>query len=164
MQTHAHRDRIVSRILLSASVALFGSAGCATKIDLDPADELQADMEIGSLIRQAQDAWNTGDAEAWTALFADEFVYLPPGAPAVRDPDSLAAAFVSRLDDRRWEVMVLPEDFEVDRDRAVAHLEVRGFSVGAAGDSTVVDGKQLAVFDRTPFGWRIAMLMANENR
>lgn len=138
-------------------------SACGTNLDLRINDAVETDAAIGALARDAQDALNASDAAAFVSLFDDYFVYLPAGAPSVTDRDSLLALIETRMTDRRSEIMIIQEDLLANEDLAIAHHEIRGFSIGLAdGDTLGVNRTELVVYRLTPEGWRIARLMTSE--
>lgn len=119
---------------------------------------------IADLIQRTAAANNTGDVEAWVSLFADDAVYMPPGAPAVTTKQGLVeiarAGFLNRAD-----IEIEPIEIVVTGPWAFARTRVRGtVDLHTSGDTMAIDMKQIAIYRRTDSGeWRIARLINNSN-
>lgn len=119
---------------------------------------------IVDLIQRTQVSNNAGDVEAWVALFADDAVYMAPGAPAVTTRRGLrevaAAGFRHRAD-----IAIDPVEIVVTGPWAYARTRVGGtVTVHPTGEVVAVDVKQIVIYRRTESGaWRIARLISNSN-
>lgn len=146
-------------VLVAASLVL---TSAARSQGAGAPDETQA---IRALIASVEAANNAGDVEKWVGLFASDFVYMAPNAPAVTSRDSLAE--VARTGFRhKAAVRIQPVEIKVMGDWAYARNAVSGtVTLAGSGEVVSVDVKQLAVYAREPGGqWRIARLMSNSNR
>lgn len=142
----------VGLVLTSAAQA----QGAGARDDTRPIRELIASVEAAN---------NAGDVEQWVGLFASDFVYMAPNAPAVTSRDSLAE--VARTGFRHQAaVRIQPLEIRVIGDWAYARNAVSGtVTLAGSGQVVTVDVKQLAVYARERDGqWRIARLMSNSNR
>jgi uncharacterized protein (TIGR02246 family) len=119
---------------------------------------------IVALIEATEAANNAGDVAGWVGLFADDAVYMAPGAPAVTTRDGLVE--VARAGFRhRAAIDMTPVEIEVVGDWAFAWLKVGG-SVALAGSNEVVavNVKEIVVYRRDETGaWRIARLISNSD-
>jgi ketosteroid isomerase-like protein len=137
---------------------------CGSDLDFSVRDGLQSDAALGAIVRDAQDALNASDANGWVSLFDEYFLFLPAGSTAISNRDSLLVRAEAEMRTRRLEIMILQSDLMSNDDLAVAHNEIRGYSIGIeAHDTLVVDRKELVVYRQTREGWRIARLMTVEN-
>lgn len=118
---------------------------------------------IRAVIQQTEAANNAGDVDAWVALFADDAVYMAPGAPAVTTRagliDVARAGFVHEAD-----IRITPDEIEVMGDWAFARSHVTGtVVVHGSGEVVDVDVKQIAIYRKGEDGWKIARLITNSN-
>jgi uncharacterized protein (TIGR02246 family) len=120
---------------------------------------------IESLIEMTEAANNAGDVDAWVALFADDAVYMPPGAPAVTTREDLIeiaeAGFRHQAD-----VDIEPIEITVQGDWAFARSRATGsVTLDGSGEVVEVDVKQIVIYSREADGtWRIARMIMNSNR
>lgn len=150
------------RQVLALATVCFLMTSAARAQDAGARDDTGA---IRELIASVEAANNAGDVEKWVGLFARNFVYMAPNAPAVTSRDSLAE--VARTGFRhKAAVRIEPVEIEVMGDWAYARNAVSGtVTLAGSGQVVSVDVKQLAVYAREPGGpWRIARLMSNSNR
>jgi uncharacterized protein (TIGR02246 family) len=119
---------------------------------------------IADLIQRTADANNAGDAEAWVALFTDDFVYMAPGAPEATTKAGLRevaeAGFRHQAD-----IHIIPLEIAVTGSWAYARSRVGGtVVVQPSGEVVNVDVKQIVIYRRDAAGaWRIARLISNSN-
>lgn len=119
---------------------------------------------IAELIERTQEANNAGDVAGWVSLFAEDFVYMAPGAPAVRTRQELTE--VARAGFRhRAAIDIEPEEIEVFGPWAFARSHVTGrVELAGSGEVVSVDVKQIVIYRRDAGGeWRIARLISNSN-
>ena len=143
------------RLLVLALVAALASPLAAQPADADA---------IRAVIAQTEAANTAGDVDAWLALFTDDAVYMPPGAPAVTTREGLRA--VAEAGFRHdADVRIVPDEIVVAGDWAFARSRVTGEVVLAdTGETVAIDVKQLVVYQRDADGvWRIARLIGNAN-
>lgn len=119
---------------------------------------------IEALVEQVAAANNAGDVEAWMALFADDFVYMAPGAPSVTTRDGLRE--VAKAGFRHQaSVRIEPLEIRVFSGWAFARNRVAGdVTLHGSGEVVPVDVKQIVVYSKNDQGvWRIARLISNSN-
>lgn len=120
--------------------------------------------EILALIRSTAEANNASDVEAWVALFADDFVYMPPGVPPVTTRSGLVeiaeAGFRHDAD-----IEIEPLEITVTGGWAFARNRVSGtVTVNPSGEVISVDSNQIVIYRRSTSGdWRIARLISNSS-
>ena len=120
---------------------------------------------IEALIQNVQAANNAGDVDAWVALFAENAVYMAPGAPPVETKDELIevarAGFVHDAD-----ITIEPVEIQVLGEWAFARTQVSGtVRLHNSDDVVAVDVKQLAIYEKQQSrGWKIARLIMNSNK
>ena len=118
---------------------------------------------IERVIRDVAEANNAGDVERWVGLFAPDFVYMAPGAPAVTSREELVG--VARTGFRnKASIEIRPLEIRVAGAWAYARNAVTGsVTIAGSGRQVAVNVKQLAIYVRTPNGWRISRLMMNSD-
>lgn len=119
---------------------------------------------IRALIEAGERANEAGDVEAWVALFAEDFVYMPPGVPAVTTRDALIetaeAGFRHAAD-----LDIEPQEIVIEGNWAFARNHVTGtIELAGSGDVVPIDVKQIVLYSRDADGnWRIARMITNSN-
>lgn len=119
----------------------------------------ETDLRAIDAVREAHvAALNAGDAKAWTALFADDGVQMPPNTPANTGKAKIAAWSEGLLGQFRVQFALAVEEIRVLGDWA---LERGAYSIGLngkAGGPAMKDvGKYITVYQRRPaVGWRMA--------
>lgn len=153
---------LLSRFRLIALTTLLLAPGTAlAQTGRDWTGEQRA---IAEVIERTEAANNAGNVAAWVALFADDAVYMAPGAPAVTTRQGLAdvaeAGFRHHAD-----IDIEPVEIVVTGPWAYARNRVHGTIVIDGTDEAVtVDVKQIAIYRRTASGaWRITRLIGNSN-
>lgn len=132
-----------------------------------PREDVAADSTaIDRLIRQAEDANNRGNIDAWVGLFEDQAVYMPPGSPEVTTTAGLREAAAAGFSSFAAAIRITPIELRVLGDWAFARSAVSGSVTPKRGGTSIpIDIKQLVVYHRQPDGtWRIARLINNSNR
>lgn len=120
---------------------------------------------IRALTENVESANNAGDVERWVGLFADDAVYMAPGAPAVTTRDGLTdvatAGFRHAAD-----IDIEPQEIEIVGDWAFVRAAVTGkVTLHPSGNEVEIDVKQLVIYRRQADGeWKIARLMSNSNK
>lgn len=151
---------------LSATAFCVGLLGLlpASTLAQQPSLVARDSAAISALIEEVQDANNAGDVNRWVNLFAEDFAYMAPGAPAVTTRDALLQ--VARTGFRnKAAVDIAPIEIQVHGDWAFARNAVTG-SVTLADTQRVVhvDVKQLVIYRKGADGrWRIARFSSNSN-
>ena len=134
-----------------------------------PAGGQQASAErdrqvIAALIQEVEAANNGGDVDRWVGLFAPDFAYMAPGAPAVTTTDALTEVARAGFQ-HNAAVDIRPLEIEVHGDWAFARTEVTGtVTLQGSGRVVQVNSKQLVIYRKVDDGtWRIARLISNSN-
>lgn len=151
------------RCLLQAALLL------ATTQQMLPAEPIAGstggnDPAVKELLAALETANNSGDVDKWVGLFAEDFVYMAPGMPAVTQRAELAE--VARAGFRNKAAVAIDLlEVETCGAWAFARAAVTGtVKLHTSGEDVVVDVKELLVLTRGPQGtWRIARLMSNSN-
>ena len=152
----------LSGYLVFCLLALAPAIHAAT--EQEPAATPNATRAITELIKSVEAANNAGDVERWVSLFADDFVYMAPGAPPVTDREELVrvarAGFRNEAD-----IRIEPDEISVCGDWAYARSHVSGrVKLVDSGRELPIDIKQLIIYRRDAGGaWRISRLIGNSN-
>lgn len=119
---------------------------------------------IVALVEQLEAANNAGSVEQWTSLFADDFVYMAPGAPAVTDRASLVAVAKAGFRNRA-SIEIVPVEIELCGGWAFVRSEVKGtVKLHGSGEVVAVGVKEVFIARRSDAGsWKIARLIMNGN-
>jgi len=138
------------KILLLVATAGLATAGCQAPVEDTAADE--------AIIRESAPAWaaacNAGDADAMGAMYWDDAVLQPPGAPsatgatAIRD---FLSGDCAALGDAGL-TMNIPEAGAIDVSGNLAY-EAGTYSVTDLSGATVDTGKYIGVFEKRNGVW-----------
>ena len=132
------------------AVGLVALAGCKPAAQDTTADE--------AMIRASAPAWaaayNAGDADAITALYAEDAVLQPPGAPSATGSAAIREFIASDIVATKAAglTMNIPEAGAVDVSGDLAY-EAGTYTVTDASGATVDAGKYLGVFQKKDGKW-----------
>ena len=123
-----------------------------------PADPVSATREeaVAALTRQAED-WNRGDLESFTAVYADDAVFLSPSG-VHRGRDEVLARYRKRYPDRAamGELSFEVIETRVSGDASLVTLAARWhLAYPDDGDREDASGLTLLVLRRDADGWNI---------
>jgi len=153
---------------LAASLAFVVVAGC-TKAEDTPADTAAVAAAASApastaadetAVRDINASWfriyNTHDAAALVALYADDAVLMMPGAPVARGREAIQAAYQKDLDGMAKSGMMnnLGSDSEIVASGDLAY-ESNTFTVTDKSGKTVDSGKYVTVFAKRDGKWMI---------
>ena len=143
---------------------LLGLLMAPTTGEAQASGESEDRAAIRALVEAVEEANEAGDVEAWVGLFAEDFVYMPPGSPAITTREALVetaeAGFRHTAD-----IEMRPEEIVVAGDWAFARTHVTGTVILAESEEIVdVDVKQIVIYARAADGrWRISRMIMNSN-
>ena len=138
------------RTAIVATAALLMLAGCQTAAVDTSADE--------AVIRKSAPAWaaayNAGDADALAAMYWDNAVLQPPGAPAASGRVAIREFLAADSAATRGAglTMNIPEAGAVDVSGDLAY-EAGSYTVTDASGATVDAGKYIGVFQKRDGKW-----------
>ena len=138
------------RTATAATAALLLLAGCQKVAEDTSADE--------AVIRKSAPAWaaayNAGDADALAAMYWDNAVLQPPGAPAASGRAAIRAFLAADTATTRGAglTMNIPEAGAVDVSGDLAY-EAGTYTVTDASGATVDAGKYIGVFQKRDGKW-----------
>jgi uncharacterized protein (TIGR02246 family) len=140
---------------------------------LPPAPVAAPETNVDAVTEAVMAIWDeyeasllAGDADRWIALWAEDGVQLPPGAPAVNGKEAIYAGIVSDLDAYEYtEFVITPEELSVNGDFAISRGVYKvTFVAKAGGDPMQVDGKYMTFIRQQPDGtWKIYRDIFNSN-
>jgi len=108
---------------------------------------------------------NAGDLELWLSLMTDDTIKMPPDAPAIFGKEDLRASMQPLFDAFTLEMVLFPEEAQVDGNLGFA----RGtftflLTPKAGGEPIYMDGKYLTILKRQADGsWKISHDCYNSN-
>ncbi len=110
-------------------------------------------------------ALHAGDLELWLSLHADDVVKMPPDTPATYGIEALRARMEPVFDNFTFEMVLFPEETQVDGDLGFAWGNYTlSLIPKAGGDTAYIDGKYLTISKRQPDGsWKISYDCYNSN-
>ena len=117
-------------------------------------------------VAQVYELWNeyaaavtVGDMERWIALWIDDGIQMPPGAPRRVGKEQIRAEMQLRLDLFDRKMTIQPDEVQVLGDRAYSHGSYEfTLTPKAGGDTIEGNGKFLTILQRQIDGsWKIAI-------
>ena len=131
-----------------------------------PSDVEAVTAEIEDLFTEYGASLGAGDAERWIALWTEDGVQLPPGAPPNVGRDAIYASIKAALEQFAFEDMEIDvEEVLVADDLAIARGMYTVTYVPHDGSALIpVDGKYTSTFQRQPDGsWKLYRDIFNSN-
>ena len=121
--------------------------------------------QIYELWNEYAAAWHAGDMERWIALWTDDGIQMPPGAPRNVGKEQIRTANQPGMDQNDYEMTINPDQVQVLGDRAYSH-GLGGFTMTPkeGGDTVEFIGKFLTILEKQVDGsWKIAIDCFNYN-
>lgn len=128
--------------------------------------DVQADIAAVKKVReQAVAAQNAGDFEAFSALMADDIIFMPPNLPAAIGKEGLRALWAVRWAPFRYEVTLHHDEVIVAGDWAIHRGRIIGRRIPkAGGEPEEVKRKAIDILRRQPDGsWMHARISTNDD-
>ncbi|UCC99646.1 MAG: SgcJ/EcaC family oxidoreductase, partial [Phycisphaerales bacterium] len=104
-------------------------------------------------------ALTAGDMERWIALWTDDGIQMPPGAPRRVGVEQIRASMQPLFDLYQWAITINPEEVRVLGDRAYSHGTYE-FALTPKEDGETMEGssKYLTILEKQADGsWKIAI-------
>lgn len=147
-----------SVLVLLASIAMVGCQPAETgKMEGTAIDTAAVMSSLDSLRQAFVEAYNAADTAAIAAMFTEDAVVLPSGAPPVRGRDSIAASFA-----REWargaqmDELTALETTLINSDWVMEYGDVQiTVTPQDADQGRTMDGSYLVVLHRTADGWKL---------
>lgn len=161
--------RTLACVALVLAVSAFGLA-CAAPEEAEPVpvrDTSQANLDaIMALTADYIEAYNSGDAEAFVALFSDDAIRMPPNALPLEGIDRIRANAITTFETYDGEVTINVKENRFSGDIAVTRGTWALRLVPKVGGEAQEDvGSWLNVSVRGPDGrWRISRNIWNSDR
>jgi len=128
--------------------------------------DVEADIAaIEDVMDQYAVACNTGDLELWLSLMTDDTIKMPPDAPATFGIEELRANNEPLFDNFTLELVLYPEEAQVDGNLGFARGTFTfSLTPKAGGEPIYMDGKYLTILKRQADGsWKISHDCYNSN-
>jgi len=146
------------------SFALALAAGSLLSSCTATADTGADESAVRTLMQEMEAANNMGDVDGWVGLFATDFVYMAPGAPAVTSRDELLE--LARTGFRNHaSIRIDPVEVRVTGDWAFSRNDVTGtVELYGSGENVDIAVKEIAILHRDESGtWEVARLIMNSD-
>ena len=168
--THIHQEIVMTGIgrTIAVSLAVVVAAGC-TKAEQSPADTTAVAAATAApantaadetAIRDLNTSWfriyNTHDAAALAALYADDAVLMMPGSPVARGREAITAAYKKDMDAMAKSGMMNNEgtDSDIVASGDLAY-ESNTFTITDKNGKKIDSGKYVTVFAKRDGKWMI---------
>lgn len=116
--------------------------------------------QIYALWKRYADAANEGDMERWMALWIEDAIQMPPGAPSRVGKAEIRRAMRPLFErSRTHKVIIEPEEVRILGDRAYSHgTYVVEMAQRQGGETDICSGKFLDILEKQVDGsWKIAI-------
>lgn len=133
------------------------------------ATDCEADKTaIKQLIRKYEEVGNRGDFDSWIALWAEDAVQMPPGAPTRVGVTQITEATKPSFEQFTSEINIASiDEIRIFGDIGLARISYRMSAIPKQGGEKLIfesDGKALSLFERQPDGtWKIRYDCFNSN-
>ena len=134
-----------------------------TTVNSTAAPTFRADVD--AIYAQFAGSLRAGDPDAWTALWAEDGIQMPPDAPSVDGRAAIREAIGRVLDQFYFEMEIDTEEAHAVGDWGFASGTYTATLTAKDGGSVIpVDGKFVTVFAHEPDGsWKIHRDIFNSN-
>jgi uncharacterized protein (TIGR02246 family) len=121
--------------------------------------------QIYELWKEYAAAWCAGDMERWIALWTDDGIQMPPGAPRNVGKEHIRTANQPGMDQNDYEMTINPDEVQVLGDWAYSHGTYESeMTPKAGGETKEYSGKFLDILEKQADGsWKIAIGCYNSN-
>ncbi len=115
--------------------------------------------------KQYESSWDGGDIDVWVALWTEEGVQLPPGAPANIGKDQIRKSNGAALAQWTYHTAIQPEEVGGSGDWAYCWgTFTQNFTSKAGGEPEHFDGKFMSILKRQTDGsWKLYRDAFNSN-
>ncbi|MFB3777747.1 MAG: SgcJ/EcaC family oxidoreductase [Bryobacteraceae bacterium] len=139
--------------------------GCQTAPQAEPKRDVTADMKaINALRDQVMTAFNSGDAAALAATYADDAVMMNPNQPAVEGRQAIQASYETMFKEGHASIAFTPLETQVTGDWAYDRGNYSFTLTPKSGKPTEESAKYLVICKRQPDGsWKLHREMSNSN-
>jgi uncharacterized protein (TIGR02246 family) len=144
------------------TVAIVVPLGCSTQREADVEAAMTAVDEIW---QRYSSSLNSGDIDAWIALWTDDGIQMPPNSPPVVGKDQIRERNKGVLDQFSFDIGITNEEVGVAGDWAYARgTYTASLTPKNGGEAIFIDGKYMTIFGRQPDGsWKIHRDIFNSN-
>lgn len=149
--------RALGRVMLMLFVAGCGRSAQPSDPGVRPA--------VDAIFAKYAASLAAGDADAWSTLWTEEGIQLPPDTPPVAGRTAIREKLRAVLAHFRFDMRIRTEEVRASGDLAFARGMYAATLAPKAGGATIpIDGKFLTIFLRQPDGsWRIYRDIFNSN-
>ncbi len=123
------------------------------------------DSAIKKLLSTYGDALNASDVSKIVALYTQDGIIMPNGAPLSKGQEQLKATYEALYKAFKLNVEYLTDEVIVNGDYAYARTNSRGNTIIRANGETIpVENKELFVLQKDNGQWKISHYMFNNNK
>ena len=121
--------------------------------------------DIEKLLSSYGEALNASDVSKTIALFMNDGMLMPQGAPIAKGREQLKAAYEGLYKMFQLNVEYITDEVVVNGDDAFARTNSKGKTLIRANSETIpVDNKELFMLHKDNGQWKIAKYMFNNNK
>lgn len=162
---------IMTKIILSAALALLFCA-CQSPAESENSsihttsatmDHTAAKSAIETLLFAYRDALNAADVPKILALYTQDGVFMPTGAPTSQGQEQVKGAYEFVFSNIRLNIEFFVDEIVVNGDYAFARTISRGTTlIHATGETVAEENRELFVLKQEQGSWKIARYMFNK--
>lgn len=126
-------------------------------------DQSTQKSAIETLLFSYRDALNASDVEKVRALYTNDGVFMPSGAPSAAGLDQVKASYESVFKTIQLNIEFFIDEIVIHGDYAFARTTSKGTTLIHASKQTVAEeNRELFVLHRTAEQWKISRYMFNK--
>ena len=148
-----------------ALTSMLTFAGCRTAPQPEQKGDVAADTTaINALLDQNIAAWNSSDAAALAATFADDAILMEPNLAAIEGKQAIQASYEAGFKEKAVKCTITPLETQLVGDWAYVRGNYTSAITPKSGKPIEESGKYLDIVKRQPDGsWKIYRGMINSN-
>ena len=151
-------------IIALALTLMLTFAGCQNAPQPQKTDVAADTAAINALRDQFLAAWNSNDAAALAATYADDAIMMDPNQASVEGKQAIRAAYEARFKESAFKAAVTPLETQVAGDWAYDRGNLTATVTPKSGKPMEESGKYLFIFKRQPDGsWKVYRDISNSN-
>jgi len=146
--------------LIVTAIALIMMVSCTQKGNIKQNQEKE---KIENLLNDYKISLNTSDAKLAQSLYAKDGIFMPSEAPSAIGSEAILKSYEYIFSQIQLNIEFYIEEIEVEGNLAFATTSSKGsVLIHVTGDSVPEANRELFVFEKENYEWKIARYMFNK--